>query len=105
MVKNFSYKVKKNLEISLLIFIILLSISATSYFNYKKNLDKKNYYGFIDNVYLIKTLSNIIDNLEPKYKKVKHTISTGETFDEILKNYSIKTVEINKIKKSLKKKS
>ena len=104
MVKNFSYKVKKNLEIFLLIFIILVSISATSYFNYKKNLDKKNYYGFIDNVYLIKTLSNIIDNLEPKYKKVKHTISTGETFDEILKNYSIKTVEINKIKKSLKKK-
>ena len=104
MVKNFSYKVKKNLEIFLLIFIILVSISATSYFNYKKNLDKKNYYGFIDNVYLIKTLSNIIDNLEPKYKKVKHTISTGETFDEILKNYSIKTIEINKIKKSLKKK-
>ena len=104
MVKNFSYKVKKNLEIFLLIFIILVSISATSYFNYKKNLDKKNYYGFIDNVYLIKTLSNIIDNLEPKYKKVKHTISTGETFDEILKNYSIKTIEINKIKKSLKNK-
>ena len=105
MVKNFSYKIKKNLEIFLLIFIILISISATSYFNYKKNLDKKNYYGFIDNVYLIKTLSNIIDNLEPKYKKVKHTISTGETFDEILKNYSIKTIEINKIKKSLKKKA
>ena len=104
MVKNFSYKIKKNLEIFLLIFIIFISISATSYFNYKKNLDKKNYYGFIDNVYLIKTLSNIIDNLEPKYKKVKHTISTGETFDEILKNYSIKTIEINKIKKSLKKK-
>ena len=105
MVKNFSYKIKKNLEIFLLIFIIFISISATSYFNYKKNLDKKNYYGFIDNVYLIKTLSNIIDNLEPKYKKVKHTISTGETFDEILKNYSIKTIEINKIKKSLKKKA
>ena len=104
MVKNFRYKIKKNLEIFLLILLILLSISSTSYFNYKKNLDKENYHSFIDNVYLIKTLSYIIDNLEPKYKKVKHTISTGETFDEILKDYSIKATEINKIKKSLKKK-
>ncbi len=104
MVKNFIFKIKKNLEIFLLIFLILLSISSTSYFNYKKNLNKENYRSFINNVYLIKTLSNIIDNLEPKYKKVKHTINTGETFDEILKNYSIKNTEINKIKKSLKKK-
>ena len=104
MVKNFIYKIKKNLEIFLLIFLILLSISSTSYFNFKKNLDKEIYHSFIDNVYLIKSLSYIIDNLEPKYKKIKHTITTGETFDEILKDYSIKASEINKIKKSLKKK-
>ena len=104
MLKNLQNKFKKNLEIFGLVILILITAISTSYFNYKKNLNDKTYNDFIDNVYFKKTLSHIIDNLEPKYKKVKHKIKSGETFDKILENYSIEKSEINKIKNSLKKK-
>ena len=104
MIKTFKNKIKKNLEIFGLIILIFITAISTSYFNYKKNLSSETYNTFIDNVYLKKTLSHIVENLEPKYKKVKHKIKNGETFDKILENYSIEKSEIYKIKNSLKKK-
>ena len=104
MLNNFKLKFKKNFEIFGLIILIFITAIATSYFNYKKNLNEKTYTNFIDNVYFTKTLSYLIDNLEPKYKKVKHKIKSGETFDKILESYSIEKSEIIKIKTSLKKK-
>ena len=104
MLNNFKFKFKKNFEIFGLIILIFITAIATSYFNYKKNLNEKTYTNFIDNVYFTKTLSYLIDNLEPKYKKVKHKIKSGETFDKILESYSIEKSEIIKIKTSLKKK-
>jgi len=74
-------------------------------FNDKKNLQSKEYNNFINNIYLKKTLSEIIDNLEPRYKKYNHKIKSGETFDKILNSYSIEKEEISAIKKSLLKKS
>ena len=74
------------------------------YFNFKKNNNIQAYNNFIDNVYFKKTLSHLVDNLEPKYKKIKHKIKSGETFDKILESYSIEKSEILKIKNSLKDK-
>ena len=104
MLKNLQNKVKKNLEIFGLILLIFITAVSTSYFNYKKNLNEKTYNNFIDNIYFKKTLSYLFNNLEPKYKKIKHKIKSGETFDKILENYSIEKSEIIKIKNSLKKK-
>ena len=104
MLKNLKHKIKKNFEIFGLISLIFLSIISTSYFNTNKELSKKTYSNFIDNVYLKKTLKHLVSNLDPKYKKIKHQIKSGETFDEILENYSIEKKEILKIKRSLKKK-
>ena len=98
------FGIKKNLEIISLIFLILITAISTSYFNYKKNIDNRNYNSFIDNIYFKNTLSYVITNLEPKYKKVKHKIKNGETFDKILEKYSINKSEIKKIKNSLKNK-
>ena len=72
-------------------------------FNYNKKINNNSYINFIDNIYLKKTLNHLINNLEPKYKKVKHKIKKNETFDKILINYSIDKIEINKIKKTLEK--
>ena len=104
MVKILHNKIKKNIEIFGLVILILITATSTSYFNYKKNLNNSIYNNFIDNVYFRKTLSHIFNNLEPKYKKIKHKIKSGETFDKILKNYSIEKIEITKIKNALKKK-
>ena len=104
MIKKFSYKIKKNLSIFSLILLIILTTISTNYYNYKKNVNLKNYNNFIDNIYLKKTLNHIINNLEPKYKRIKHQIKYGETFDKILNNYAIDKEEIKEIKKSLSEK-
>ena len=104
MVRFFKEKIKNNFEIFALIIIIIITVSSTSYYNLKKNNEVKAYNNFIDNVYLQKTLNHIIENLEPKYKKIKHKIVSGETFDKILEDYLVDKDEIIKIKTSLNKK-
>ncbi len=104
MQKKIIFFLKKNLKIIGLISLIIFAITIALYSNYQKNLDSKKYNNFIDNVYLKKTLNEIINNLEPRYKKYNHKIKSGETFDKILKEYSINKKEIIEIKESLLKK-
>ena len=104
MFKKIQNKIKKKFEIFGLVFLILLSIILTSYFNFKKKILDESYNSFTENIYFKKTLTHLIENLEPKYKKIKHKIKSGETFDKILENYSINNKEILKIKNSLEKK-
>ena len=91
----------KNLEIFVLIFFIITIVGASSFFNYQKKINNQKYNNFINNIYLKKTLNSVFNNLEPKFKKVNHKIRLGETFDEILKSYSIDKEEIIEIKKNL----
>jgi murein DD-endopeptidase MepM/ murein hydrolase activator NlpD len=96
--------IKKNLEILALSLLIITTIIITIYFNHSKKINHENYTNFINNIYLKKTLSNVFDNLEPKYKEINHKIKSGETFDKILSSYLINKNEIIKIKKNLSKK-
>ena len=104
MFKNIKRKILKNYEILGLIILIIITAVSTSYFNTKKNIEKQSWINFVDNIYFKKTLKYAVDNLDPKYKKVKHKINSGETFDKILENYSINKKEIIKIKSALNKK-
>ncbi len=104
MLKHFKNRIVKNFEIFALILLILVTVTSTTLFNYNKKNKYDTYSDFIDNVYFKKTLDHIVNNLEPKYKKIKHKVRSGETFDKILENYSIEKKEIIKIKESLKKK-
>ena len=45
----------------------------------------------------------MLNNLEPKFKKIRHQISEGETFDNILSQYLINKNEIQNIKVKLSK--
>ena len=104
MQKQIIFFLRKNLRIIGLISLVTFAITVALYSNYQKNLDSKKYNNFIDNVYLKKTINEIINNLEPRYKKYNHKIKSGETFDKILKEYSINKNEIIEIKESLLKK-
>lgn len=97
-------KIKKNFEIFSLVLLIILTAISINYFNLTKKKNLEIYNNFIDNVYFKKTLTHIVENLEPKYKKIKHKIKSGETFDKILENYLIQKKEILEIKNVLKKK-
>ena len=104
MLKKFKSSFFKNLKLLGLIFLIILTILISIISNYQKNLNVKQYDSFIDNVYLKKTLNEIVNNLEPRYIKYKHKIKSGETFDKILNRYSINKKEIETIKKNISKK-
>jgi len=93
--------IKKNIEITFLFLLLLITISSTSIYNEKKVLIDENYKNLINNIYFQKSIKQIFDNLVPRYKNIDHKISNGETFDKILNNYSIPNEEINQIKKKL----
>ena len=93
--------IKKNVEITFLLLLLLLTISSTTFYNNYKKLINKNYIDVINNIYFQKSVTQIFNNLTPRYKSVDHKISSGETFDKILNKYSISSKEILEIKKSL----
>ena len=104
MIKKITTLFFKNLNILGLIFLTVITIIISYYFNYQKKLDDQKYNNFINNIYLKKTLNEIINNLEPRYKIYNHKVKSGETFDKILENYSINKEEVKAVKESLLKK-
>ena len=96
---------KKNLSTIFLVSLSLLTIIVLISFNNLKQLENKRYQNLLDNVYLEKSIKNILNNLEPKYLDVEHKISKGDTLDKILKRYEISQNEIKKLKKVLKQKN
>jgi len=93
--------IKKNIEITFLFLLLLVSISSTTFYNNKKTLINENYKDVINNIYFQKSVTQIFNNLTPRYKSIDHRISSGETFDKILINYSISNKQILEIKKNL----
>ena len=104
MINSLKKILKKNTEILALFILILISAISTTYFNYNKDRIIKNYVESFNNIYFKKTLNHFIDNLEPRFNKVTHNISAGETFDIILKRYNVNKNEIKTIKETLSKK-
>ena len=104
MLKKIKLGVKKNLEIFALGLLIAITIAFTSYYNFNKEKIFQNYSNLLDNVYFKKSINQIFDNLEPRFKKIEHEINIGETFDKILEGYLVEKSEIKQIKKELNKK-
>ncbi len=104
MLKKIKLKIKKNLEIFALSLLIGITIAFTSYYNFNKEKIFNNYLNLLNNVYFKKSIIQILDNLEPRFKKIEHEINVGETFDKILEEYSVEKSEIKQIKKELEKK-
>ena len=90
MLEKIKINIKKNTEIFALSLLIMITIISTTYYNQSKKKIINNYKNTINNVYLKKTLNHFFDNLEPKFKVINHKITTGETFQNILKQYQVK---------------
>ena len=104
MLNKFKIKIKSNKEVVALFFLIIITVTFTSYYNYTKNKIKSNYNEIINNIYFKKTTKHFLSKLEPKFKKIRHQIKEGETFDNILNYYQIDEKEIINLKKKLSKK-
>ena len=93
--------IKRNAEIAFLFLLLFITVISTTFYNNKKVLINENYKNLISNIYFQKSINHIFNNLKPRYKNINHKISKGETFNKILKKYSITSAEIIKIKKNL----
>jgi len=104
MINQIIKKINKNTELVALTIVILVTVLSTTYYNNNKKKINNNYKNILNNVFFKKTINHLVNNLEPKFKKIDHKISLGETFVGILENYSISQAEIKEIKKKLSKK-
>ncbi len=104
MFKKIKIKIKNKNEIIALTFLIILTVTVTNYFNYTQKKIKDNYNEIINNIYFKKTADYFLNRLEPKFKKIRHPIVEGETFDSIFNIYQIDKKEIQNIKNKLTKK-
>jgi len=93
--------IKKNIEITFLGLLVFITIVTTTLYNNKKISINENYKNVINNIYFQKSINQIFDNLTPRYKNIEHKISSGQTFNKILNNYSISSEQILEIKKNL----
>ena len=94
-----------NSRIILIIFLIIFTTIIASFSAYQKKINNNKFNNLISNTYLKKTLREIVNNLEPKYKTYNHRIKSGETFDKILNDYSIDKEQVKAIKENLSKKT
>ena len=67
--------------------MLIITATITTYYNYDQKKTRNNFNNLINNIYLKKTTKHLLDKLEPKFKKIRHQISEGETFDMILNQY------------------
>ena len=94
-----------NSRIILLVFLIIFTTIIATFSAYQKRINNNKFNDLISNTYLKKTLREIVNNLEPKYKTYNHRIKSGETFDKILNGYSIDKEQVKAIKENLSKKT
>ena len=99
MFNKIKIKIKNKNEILALVFLMFITITFTSYYNFTKTKIKKNYNEIVNNIYFKKTTDHFFNQLEPKFKKIRHEIKEGETFDNILGEYQIDKKEIQILKK------
>ena len=93
--------IKKNIEISLIFLLLAITIFSTTLYNGYKKLISENYKDVINNIYFQKSVSEVFNNLTPRYKSITHKVSKGETFNKILNLYLVPPSEIAKVKKVL----
>ena len=101
MFSKIKIRIKNKNEIKALILLLIITILFTSYYNYTKQKIVNNYNEILNNIYFKKTTEHFLNKLEPKFKKIRHQIAVGETFDTILNQYQIDKKEIQNLKNKL----
>ena len=98
------FKIAKNFEFFFVLLLIFISIIITQIYNSSKNNAKKEYVKVINNLYFQKTVTNIFDNLSPKYLSINHIVAPNESINSILKKYGIDEKELKSFNSVLQSK-
>ena len=88
--------IKNNFFSFLLLLLILTTILVLNFYSANKKNQQNKLSNFIDNIYLKKSINNVISNLKPKYSYKKIVVKKGDTFEKIIINLNLSSEE-NKI--------
>ena len=88
---------KRNIEISLLILLLIISVFITQLYNSNIKKTQSDYLDILKNSYFKKSINHIFSNLEPKYENINYIIKSGDTLFNVLNNFSINKKEIQEI--------
>ena len=75
---------KKNLEIFLLIFLLIITIFITQIYNFNTKKIQKDYIDILRNSYFKKSVNYLFSNLKPKFVNIEHKIKSGDSIINIL---------------------
>ena len=87
-------------EYSIFVWIVLITIlSIFAYSIYESNKDKKSEQikSTLKNIYLKKVISEITNNLEPRYTSLNYISKSGDTYESIISKLNIKKFEKKKL--------
>ena len=94
---------RKNIEIVLLIFLLVISVFITQLYNTNAKKVQKDYLEVLRNSYFKKSVGYLFSNLKPKYEDIEYKIKSGDTIVNILESFSINKNDIQKIVELLNK--
>ena len=90
---------KKNLEIFLLIFLLIITIFITQIYNFNTKKIQEDYIDILRNSYFKKSVNYFFSNLKPKFVNIEHKIKSGDSIVSILSDLSVNEKEVQKIVK------
>ena len=80
----------KEFSIFIWIFLVtILGIGTASIYNTVKDTEVKQIASTLDNIYFIKTIKEITENLDPRYTTKNYTSKSGDTYESIINNLEI----------------
>ena len=85
--------IKNNFFSFLLLLIILTTILITNFYSINKKNQQQELLNFTENIYLKKSIINIISNLKPKYSHKEITVKKGDTFEKIISNLNLDSLQ------------
>ncbi len=88
---------KKNIEIVLLVFLLVISVFITQLYNINSKKIQDDYVEILKNSYFKKSINYFFSNLKPKYENIEYKIKNGDTLVGILSSLSVDQREIQKI--------
>ena len=88
---------RKNIEIFLLIFLLIISVFITQFYNSNVKKIQNDYLEVLRNSYFKKSVSYFFSNLKPKFEDIEYQIKPGDSLLKILNNFSINDQEIKKV--------
>ena len=95
--------IKNNIYLIVLVQLIFISIFSTNYFLVYKKKQETKLLDSLDNIFLNKTLNQIVENLKPRFAYKNFRIKKGDTFEKLLKELNIaeneKDIVINNLSK------